>query len=108
MTAPPNATSQAPTLANVAGEPTLTSDARTPPSTAPRTPTSNRPVWGSPSAGMEEAIQPATTPKITQAANPIVLPFRVNAGHETSAGLDQVAHHAGQRGRLGQYGLGPI
>jgi hypothetical protein len=71
------------TLTNVAGEQTPTSDASAPPSTAPRTPTSSRPVWGAPSAGMEDAIQPATTPKIIHAAKPIVVPLLMNAGHES-------------------------
>jgi hypothetical protein len=42
----------------------------------PSTATSSRLACGSPSAGTEYAIQPATTPNITQAARPISLPFR--------------------------------
>jgi hypothetical protein len=108
VAAPLNATSQPPPPKSVAGEPTPTNDARTPPSTAPTTPTSSRPVWSSPSAGMDDAIQPATTPKITQPAKPIALPFDEYRARNLHAGLEQVAHHARRRGPLGQYGLSPI
>ena len=108
--APAPATSQAPRLKKVAAEPTPSSDATTPPRTAPRTPTSSRPACvGSQSGGIEHAIQPATTPKTTQAGEAHCACTFDDAGHETSVhSQDQVAPHDRRCGHLGPYGVRPI
>jgi hypothetical protein len=108
--APANATSQAPRLKKVAAEPTPRSEATTPPRTAPRTPTSSRPACvGSQSGGIEDAIQPATTPKTTQAAKPIApaLSMMPVTRHPCTARI-RLHPHDRRCGHLGPYGLSPI